>query len=75
MHLKNESNEYVESLPPGMFDSIPKAVWAAIAISRLSCGGDRLEDAPAEIQQEWQALFDNGIVKQKPKKAKTRSNK
>jgi hypothetical protein len=69
MHLKNHSNQYVDSLPPFVFDKIPKAVWAALAISALTCGGDYLEEATKRIVEEWTILNQNGIIKQAPPKS------
>jgi hypothetical protein len=47
---------------------IPKAVFAAVAISFCSAGGDNLKDAPGKFFDEWQLLFENGIVEQKPQR-------
>lgn len=65
MHLKNQSNAYVEALDSGVFDTIPKAVWAAIAVSALTAGGDRLDVATKAVMREWGILNKNGIVPQK----------
>ena len=64
MHLKNLSNQYVEAITQELYDKTPKAVFAAIAISLLSNGGDRLEEAQAGILCEWYALYNNGIIPQ-----------
>jgi len=58
-------NEYAEVLG-AMFDQIPKAVFAAIAVSSVTGGGDWLEHAQQRIADEWKALYDAGIVPQKP---------
>jgi hypothetical protein len=58
-------NEYVETLGP-VFDSTPKAVFAAVAVSALTIGGDQLEHAQARVIAEWWTLYENGIVPQKP---------
>lgn len=72
MHLKNFSNPYVDALDKGVFDAIPKSVWAAIAISAMTCGGDHLLDGSMNItdavMKEWEVLNLNGIVPQKPRK-------
>ena len=60
------SNEYADLIPGKIYSSIPKAVWAAIAISFATGGGDRPEDAVRAIVCEWRTLADNGIVPQKP---------
>jgi hypothetical protein len=68
MHLNNKSNEYIQALERGVFDSIPKSVFAAIAISYLVNHGVAFEDVTEEIMNEWQTLHLNGIVPQKPRK-------
>lgn len=66
-HLKNTTNEYA-GLVEDIFDKTPKAVFAAIAVSYATCGGDVPEKALPNIVHEWQLLFDNGIVTQDPRK-------
>lgn len=68
MHLKNLSNEYVTAMTTELFEQMPKTLLAAIAVSALTCGGDRLSEAASEIAHEWIALHNNGIVPQKPSK-------
>jgi len=58
-------NGYVEELED-LYEKTPKAVFAAIAISALTTGGDYLEHAKERILEEWVALYENGIVSQKP---------
>lgn len=58
------TNEYTDQLPAGLFDAIPKSVFAAIAISALTSGGDRLSDAGSEIVTEWHMLANAEIVPQ-----------
>lgn len=67
MHLKNLNNNYAQAAE-GLLGEIPKAVWAAIAVSSLTCGGDHLEYAAERVAQEWQVLHQNGVVAQKPGK-------
>lgn len=67
MHLKNHSNEYIEALDRGVFDDIPKSVFAAIAVSYLVNHGVEFSDVTQEILNEWQTLYDNKVVPQKPK--------
>ena len=57
-------NEYTKTLPDGVYADIPKAVWAAIAISLATCGGDTLDDAARAVVHEWAILHTNGIVPQ-----------
>lgn len=66
MHLKNSSNEYVSSVSRRLFELCPKTVWAAIAISLATTGGNRLSEAEQLIINEWASLYDAGIVPQKP---------
>jgi hypothetical protein len=61
----NLQNEYAEQLGT-IFEDCPKAVFAAIAVSALTVGGDHLEDAPQRVADEWLALYQAGIVPQKP---------
>ena len=44
----------------------PKTVLAALAVSYASSGGDFLDRAERALAYEWQVLYDNGIVPQKP---------
>jgi hypothetical protein len=61
-------NEYLGVLTNGFYQNTPKAVFAAIAVSLATSGGDRLEEAQAEILKEWKTLFEAGIVPQDPTK-------
>jgi hypothetical protein len=63
-----QMNDYAQSVPRHLYDAIPKAVWAAIAVSALTVGGDYLEDAETRVRAEWEALYTAGIVPQKPSK-------
>jgi len=57
-------NQYVEAIPRDVFESTPKAVWAAIAISLATCGGSNLDDAARAVVREWSILNQNKIVPQ-----------
>lgn len=60
-------NQYVGALTmPHLYEDCPKAVWAAIAVSALTTGGDYLDQASANVLREWWTLHDNGIVPQRP---------
>jgi hypothetical protein len=48
------------------YNDIPEAVWAAIAVSKLTCGGEYLTQATEIVVGEWRILHENGIVPQKP---------
>ncbi len=66
-------NEYVDALGLAFFESCPKTVLAAIAVSALTIGGDLLDDAPALVAEEWAALHAAGIVPQPPSAAARRT--
>lgn len=51
------------------YPKIPKAVFAAIAVSALTRGGEDLDEATDEILKEWRILHANGIVPQRPPSA------
>jgi hypothetical protein len=51
-----------------LYSSIPKAVFAAVAYSYTSSGGDDHEHGVQRFMEEWQILYDGGIVTQKPPK-------
>lgn len=60
-------NEYSEMITDGLYDKTPKAVFAAIVVSEYI---NRLNLEPAELNQailvEWQTLYQNGIIPQRP---------
>lgn len=62
------TNEYALAVGRDLYADIPKAVWAAIAVSALTSGGDWIEDAAQLVVAEWQALHIAGIVPQAPSK-------
>jgi hypothetical protein len=39
------SNGYARALKPGVYEKIPKAVFAALAVSFATMGGDFLDEA------------------------------
>jgi hypothetical protein len=57
-------NEYAGTLEKYVFEQTPKSVFAAIAVSSLTCGGDYLEHATRRVVTEWDTLHTNGIVPQ-----------
>ena len=59
-------NVYQKALDSRLYTDCPKAVFAAIAVSSLTQGGDFLEEATARLAEEWWILYENGIVPQKP---------
>ena len=61
-------NQYSKLLL-GFFDECPKTVFAALAVSReLLVNGENSEAVEAGLLSEWQSLYENGIVPQKPPK-------
>ena len=68
MHLKSLHNQYAEAAGD-LLDEVPKAVWAAIAVSALTHGGDRIAQAKELVVKEWLTLHINGIVPQAPRGA------
>lgn len=63
-------NLYVESLGK-LYADTPKAVFAAIAYSlanALSNGPQNASSIQKEILKEWDILYRNGIIAQKPPK-------
>jgi hypothetical protein len=59
-------NGYACSVEQDTYEQTPKAVWAAIAVSALTTGGDFIEHADRRVRREWWVLYRNGIVPQKP---------
>jgi len=60
-----KGNNYVDVIPK-MFERTPKTVFAAIAISLASSGGDHMDDINEKLLYEWYLLWTNGIVPQRP---------
>jgi len=61
-------NQYAELLGAA-YNDMPKALLAAIAVSfaaRLE--DDSLDKAGALVLEEWRALYQNGVVSQRPDK-------
>ena len=59
------SNEYALAIPD--YDKMPKAVLAALAMSlALRLSADDFQEARRLLHEEWVALYDAGIVPQKP---------
>jgi hypothetical protein len=66
-HLKNKSNDYAKLLDN--FDKIPKSVFAAIAVSYvLRDNNENFPTVKEGILKEWEVLYNNNIVPQKPLK-------
>jgi hypothetical protein len=66
MPMNKLHNEYAAAAGGKLFEACPKAVFAAIAVSALTVGGDYLEEAELRLLREWWTLYHNGIVPQKP---------
>lgn len=61
-----KSNCYITAVGHELFAACPKSVFAAIAASALTCGGDHLAKANKRILWEWWCLYESEIVPQKP---------
>jgi hypothetical protein len=59
------SNSYQRAFGD-LYTKTPKAVFAAVAYSYTSVGGDHPEVAIKNFLEEWSILHENGIVQQKP---------
>jgi hypothetical protein len=59
-------NDYAATLDQKLYAYTPKAVFAAVAVSALTIGGDYIEHANQRVIDEWWTLYDNGIGPQKP---------
>lgn len=59
------SNEYARQFDR-LYARIPKAVFAAVAYSYTSSGGDDAAHAIERFLEEWRILHENGIVRQSP---------
>lgn len=64
----NTKNQYQRLIGETLYAKTPKAVLGAIVASVYSDGGDNPEDVPRLLLEEWQILYDEGIVPQKPPK-------
>ena len=62
--IQAETGTHTFHLSDGLYEDTPKAVWAAIAISALTCGGDHMSIARQRIVTEWDILHTTGIVPQ-----------
>ena len=63
------SNEYILQYGK-LYASTPKAVFAAVALSLafIDVEEQGFDLACARVMNEWRALYENGIVPQKPPK-------
>jgi len=59
------TNEYSRVLGP-LYERMPKAVLAAVVVSFAHRMSGSFDAVPSTIIDEWQALFDNDLVTQKP---------
>lgn len=68
MPANKTSNEYAEMIT--IYESMPKAVLAALAVSLVMRvnGSTTPKEVTDELINEWEALYDNGIIPQKPPK-------
>tara|TARA_R110000824_G_scaffold54123_1_gene149501 strand:+ start:3568 stop:3888 length:321 start_codon:yes stop_codon:yes gene_type:complete len=61
-----KSNNYAAVMGHDLFENMPKAVIAAVAVSFASCGGDHFDGVTAKMVEEWNLLHIAGIVPQRP---------
>ncbi len=67
MHLNFKSNEYADLIDSSLYRDMPKTVLAAIAVSFIiRLEGQVIEDIDGYLHDEWKALYQNGIVPQRP---------
>ena len=67
MNTRNKSNMYAALIRN--LDQIPKSVLAALVASLIHrLGRTDPDEMNAFLRTEWQYLYDNGIVPQKPVK-------
>ena len=70
-----KQNEYQKMISDGLFEKTPKAVLAALLVSeyvnRLDLKGVDIDN---NIINEWQTLYQNGIVPQRPPNNKIQAN-
>ncbi len=58
-------NEYAQRFGR-LYADVPKAVFAAVAASYCSSGGDNMDAMVKLFLEEWETLHENGIVPQPP---------
>lgn len=61
-----DTNEYARCIAPEIYEAMPKSVFAAIAVSYGTHGGDEMSLVNHSLMLEWKILYDGGIVPQKP---------
>ncbi len=65
--MPKKQNQYAAIVQRGKFYAqCPKAVFAALAVSYASRGGDFLGGIEKILLKEWWILYQNQIVPQKP---------
>lgn len=65
MHVNYHSNSYVDDLYE-IYDSVPKAVFAAILFSAFANEGIPEPDIPGAIIHYWGRLHRIGVIPQRP---------
>jgi hypothetical protein len=64
--INKTMNEYAGAVGGKLYGRTPKAVFAAVAVSMVTNGGDHLNNARRLFLEEWWILHEAGIVPQKP---------
>ena len=59
-------NEYMTAISGRLYEKIPKAVLAAIAVSHIVNHEVPFDEVDEAILEEWRILHAQGIVPQKP---------
>jgi hypothetical protein len=68
--INKTSNEYAEMIASDFYEKCPKAVFAAMAVAYPFNSGTESNKITAALHQEWENLYNSGIVSQKPPKSK-----
>lgn len=62
-------NSYQQEINSSFYEKCPKAVFAALAVSYMvNHGIVSFEEVTGEMLSEWNNLYEQGIVPQKPPK-------
>ena len=64
-----QTNNYQSQIDTAFFEQCPKAVFAALAVSFCANWANiPFEEITKGLRDEWEILYKNGIVPQKPPK-------
>ena len=69
MGVFKTENNYQKQIDSSFYEKCPKAVFAALAVSYMvNHGITSFEEVTGEMISEWNNLYNQGIVPQKPPK-------